>query len=98
MSPLRIVVTGKRGQLVRSILEVGAERGIEVVAVGRPELELTVPATIEAAVAALKPDVLVNAAGYTDTERAEDEPDISEAVNVAGARAVAACARSSACR
>jgi len=93
MSPLRIVVTGKRGQLVRSILEAGAERGIEVVAVGRPELELTVPATIEAAVAALKPQVLVNAAGYTDTERAEDEPEIAAAVNVAGASAVAACAR-----
>jgi dTDP-4-dehydrorhamnose reductase len=92
MSPLRIVVTGKRGQLVRSILEVGAARGMTVVAVGRPELELTAPATIAAAVAPLKPDVLVNAAGYTDTERAEDEPALAEAVNVAGAGAVAACA------
>jgi dTDP-4-dehydrorhamnose reductase len=92
MSPLRIVVTGKRGQLVRSMLEVGATRDMTVVAVGRPELELTVPASIEAAVAPLAPDVLVNAAGYTDTERAEDEPDLAEAVNVAGACAVAACA------
>jgi dTDP-4-dehydrorhamnose reductase len=92
MSPLRIVVTGKRGQLVRSILEAGAEKGIEVIAVGRPELELTVPASIEPAVATLRPDILVNAAGYTDTERAEDEPGLAETVNVAGARAVAACA------
>jgi dTDP-4-dehydrorhamnose reductase len=92
MSPLRIVVTGKRGQLVRSILEVGAARGVTVVAVGRPELELTAPGTVEAAIVPLAPDVLVNAAGYTDTERAEDEPATAEAVNVAGARAVAACA------
>jgi dTDP-4-dehydrorhamnose reductase len=92
-SPLRVVVTGKRGQLVRSILEVGGARGIEVVAVGRPELELTAPATVEAAVAALKPQVLVNAAGYTDTERAEDEPELAHAINVDGAGAVAASAR-----
>jgi dTDP-4-dehydrorhamnose reductase len=92
-SPLRVVVTGKHGQLVRSILEVGAARGIEVAAVGRPELELTAPATIEPAVAALRPQVLVNAAGYTDTERAEDEPALAQAINVDGASAVAACAR-----
>jgi dTDP-4-dehydrorhamnose reductase len=92
VSPLRIVVTGKQGQLVRSILEVGAAHGLTVVAVGRPELELTVPGTIEAVIAPLKPDLLVNAAGYTDTEQAENEPEIAEAVNVAGAGAVAACA------
>jgi dTDP-4-dehydrorhamnose reductase len=92
MPPLRIVVTGKRGQLVRSLLEVGAARGMTVAAVGRPELELTAPDTIEPAIAALKPDVLVNAAGYTDTERAEDEAELAEAINVAGAGAVAECA------
>jgi dTDP-4-dehydrorhamnose reductase len=92
-SPLRVVVTGKRGQLVRSLLEVGGAGGIEVVAVGRPELELTAPATVEAAVAALKPHVLVNAAGYTDTERAEDEPELAHAINVDGAGAIAASAR-----
>jgi dTDP-4-dehydrorhamnose reductase len=93
MSSPRVVVTGKQGQLARSLIELGRARGIEVVAVGRPVLELTEPATIEPAIAALKPDVVVNAAGYTDTERAESEPEITHAVNVAGAGAVAACAR-----
>lgn len=93
MSSLRVVVTGQHGQLARSLLEIGPARGIEVLAVGRPVLELTEPSTIEPAIAALKPDVVVSAAGYTDTERAEAEPDIAQAVNVAGAGAVAACAR-----
>lgn len=91
--PLRIVVTGKHGQLVRSILEAGEARGIDVVAAGRPELDLTQLASVEPAIAPLKPQVVVNAAGYTDTERAEDEPALAEAVNVAGAAAIAACAR-----
>lgn len=93
MPSLRIVITGRHGQLARSILEVGAARGAEVVAVGRPELELTDIATIEPAIAAARPQVLVNAAGYTDTERAEIEPAIPHVVNVVGAGAVAACAR-----
>ncbi len=92
-SPLRLVVTGKRGQLVQSLLEVAAARGIDAVALGRPELELTNSRTIEAAISAIKPQLLVNAAGYTDTERAEDEPEIAQAVNVDGAAAVAASAR-----
>ena len=93
MSPLRVVVTGRHGQLARSLLEVGAARGVDVVAVGRPELELTDPPTIGPAIAARKPDVLVNAAGYTDTEQAEVEPELAHAINVDGAAAVAVAAR-----
>ena len=37
--------------------------------------------------------MLVSAAAYTDTERAEIEPQVAEAVNVRGAAAVAQCAR-----
>ena len=92
-SPLRLAVTGRQGQLVRSLLEIGTERGIEVLAVGRPVLELADTKTIEPAIAALKPHVVVSAAGYTDTERAEIEPDIAHVVNVDGAAAVAAAAR-----
>lgn len=90
---LRVVVTGRQGQLARSLLEAGPARAIEVLAAGRPVLELTDSRTIGAAITALKPHVLVNAAGYTDTERAEIEPDIAHAINVDGAAAVAACAR-----
>lgn len=93
MARLRVVVTGRHGQLARSILETGPARRIEVVAVGRPELDLTDPSGIEAAITAAKPQVLVNAAGYTNTEQAEDEPDLARLINVDGAAAVATSAR-----
>ena len=45
-------------------------------------------------VRALKPDLVVNAAAYTQVERAEDEPELAMAVNGEGAGNVAAaCAR-----
>ena len=93
MAVLRVLVTGKQGQLVRSLLEVGPARGIEIVAVGRPELELTDPRSISAVIAAQRPAVLVHAAGYTDTEHAEVEPALAHAINVDGAAAVATAAR-----
>src|SRR5262249_17790244 len=58
-----------------------------------PALDLTDPRTVAAALAAQRGHVIVNAAAYTDTERAEVESDIAEAVNSVGAGAVATCAR-----
>ncbi len=75
------------------MLEIGPARGAEVLAVGRPTLELTDIGSIDSAISVLAPQVLVSAAGYTDTEGSEVEPDIAHAINVDGTRAVAAVAR-----
>ena len=90
---LRVVVTGRHGQLARSLVEAGAANAVDVLAVGRPEIELTDSRTVTTAIAARSPQVIVNAAGYTDTEKAESEQDLARIVNVEGARAVALCAR-----
>jgi dTDP-4-dehydrorhamnose reductase len=93
MHPFRVVVTGSRGQVARSLLEIGAAEGADIVAVGRPLLDLTDPRTVEVAIAAARPHVVVSAAAYTDTEKAEIEPSLAETINVAGAAAVAQSAR-----
>jgi dTDP-4-dehydrorhamnose reductase len=90
---MRLLVTGHEGQVARSLVERGAARpGVEVVAVGRPELDLLDPASIERAIGRHRPDVVVSAAAYTAVDQAEDEPDLAFAVNAAGAGAVAAAA------
>jgi dTDP-4-dehydrorhamnose reductase len=79
---LRLLVTGNEGQLVRSLLERGAlQEDIEIVALGRPALDLSVPETIEAAVRNIKPDVIVNAAAYTAVDKAETDEDLATLVN-----------------
>jgi len=92
MPQIRMVVTGTQGQLVRSLLEQGPTEGTDVIAVGRPILDLTKPNTIEGPIATARPQVLVSAAAHTDTELAEIEPDVAESINVRGAAAVARCA------
>ncbi|MGO8089895.1 dTDP-4-dehydrorhamnose reductase [Rhizobium leguminosarum] len=89
---MRIAVTGKQGQVVQSLLRRGAETGVEISAVGRPEMDLADPASIAAAFSALRPDVIVSAAAYTAVDKAESEPELAFSVNATGAGAVAEAA------
>ncbi|MEW9806906.1 dTDP-4-dehydrorhamnose reductase [Mesorhizobium sp. ZMM04-5] len=88
---MKILVTGSRGQLARSLAERAAGRPeMDVVLAGRPGLDLHDPASVRATIVAAKPDVVVSAAAYTAVDAAEDEPEAAFAVNAAGAAAVAA--------
>ena len=90
---MRLAVTGRNGQVVQSLVErARAHPEVVVIAVGRPDLDLTDPATIRPALEAARPDIVVSAAAYTAVDRAEDEPDLAYAVNEAGAGHVARAA------
>ncbi|TJV24025.1 MAG: dTDP-4-dehydrorhamnose reductase [Mesorhizobium sp.] len=90
---MRLVVTGRDGQVAASLLEAGqAAAGVEVIAIGRPQLDLARPDTVIEAIAAAKPDIVVSAAAYTAVDQAEDEPDLAFAVNAVGAGKVAQAA------
>lgn len=91
---MRILVTGRDGQLARSlVLRGGGLPGLEVRAVGRPELDLERPGTIGPAIAAARPDVVINAAAYTAVDQAEAEPERALRINGEAAGEVAAAAR-----
>ncbi|MER8633407.1 dTDP-4-dehydrorhamnose reductase [Mesorhizobium opportunistum] len=90
---MRIVVTGRDGQVAASLLEAGQSRAdVEIIAIGRPEFDLARPETVFDAISAAKPDVVVSAAAYTAVDQAEDEPDLAFAVNATGAGKVAEAA------
>ena len=88
---MRLAVTGKNGQVV-SALQALANDELEIVALGRPELDLAQPETVLKALREVKPDVVVSAAAYTAVDKAESEQDIAFVVNRDGARAVAQAA------
>jgi dTDP-4-dehydrorhamnose reductase len=91
---MRVVVTGREGQVVRSLIERGAAAGADVVPLGRPELDLSAaePGIVEA-ICSAQPDVVVSAAAYTAVDKAEAERELAFAVNERGSRAVARAAR-----
>jgi len=90
---MRILVTGREGQLARSLSERGALHAeLEVECVGRPELDLSERGSVAAAIQRLEPDLVINAAAYTAVDQAESEPDLAYSVNADGAGEIARAA------
>jgi dTDP-4-dehydrorhamnose reductase len=85
---MRIVVTGLVGQVVSSMIE-RAPRDVELIALGRPQLDLARRDAVLATLRAARCDVIVNAAAYTAVDKAESEPDVAMRVNGDGAGYVA---------
>lgn len=91
---MKILVTGREGQLVQSLLERGnAYPATSMRAVGRPDLDLENPTSIERVVRSESPDIVINAAAYTAVDQAEDEPERAFRINAAAAGELAAAAR-----
>jgi dTDP-4-dehydrorhamnose reductase len=88
---MRIAVTGKSGQVTSALQALNAG-AIEVIAIGRPELDLLEPSTVRETIAKLKPDVVVSSAAYTAVDKAESDEAAAFAINRDGARAIAAAA------
>ena len=90
---MRILVIGKGGQLAISLAERAfSDENIELVTLGRPELDLEQPTKIVEQFAAKKPDLVINAAAYTAVDKAESEPERAFAINRDGAAAAAGAA------
>ena len=75
-----ILLLGKDGQLGRELAAVLAAAGA-VVARGRAELDLADPSAIVRCVREVAPALIVNAAAYTEVDRAETERDAALAIN-----------------
>jgi len=90
--PRPILVAGKTGQLARCLVQEARRRGTALVALGRPELDLTQPEGLAHTIKAEAPRAIVNAAAYTAVDKAEAEPALTMAVNRDGAAALAAAA------
>jgi dTDP-4-dehydrorhamnose reductase len=87
---MKLVVTGREGQLAQSLIERSRSAGVEVVCLARPQFDLLAPDSVARAIEAAGGDVVINAAAYTAVDKAESEPAIASRVNGQGAGAVAA--------
>jgi dTDP-4-dehydrorhamnose reductase len=92
VTALRIVVTGAHGQLGRELVARLATHGT-VSALGRADVDMADADALRTALRALAPDLVVNAAAYTDVDRAESERDRAFAVNATAPAVIAEHAR-----
>ena len=85
---MRILLLGGTGQVGAEICALSASR-IDVVAPAHAELDLNDLTAIVRAVEAGPWDIVINAAAYTDVDRAESEVDLAFAINAEAASRLA---------
>jgi dTDP-4-dehydrorhamnose reductase len=90
---VKVLLTGSGGQLGRALLHTRPPE-IELVAYSRSELDITDSHAVFQRVGAQRPHLIINAAAYTNVDRAEGERDLAQQTNVDGARHLAMAARS----
>ena len=87
---MRLLIAGWQGQLARSFVDAAALRSdISALALGRPALDLCEVRGIERALSEDRPDVVINTAGFTAVDDAEDNEQRAFALNRDGARLLA---------
>ena len=88
------VIVGTAGMLGRALASAAAQRGLDVRAVTGPqELDITDREALTARFADWRPQTVINAAGYTDVDGAEQDPETAGRVNHHGAANLAAACR-----
>ncbi|MEM7749861.1 MAG: dTDP-4-dehydrorhamnose reductase [Pseudomonadota bacterium] len=88
---MRILVAGNSGQVACSLAELSSEK-CEIIAVGRPELDLLDASSISAAIERTAPNLIINAAAYTAVDQAESDKAAAFALNCDGADQLAVAA------
>lgn len=90
----RVFLTGAKGQCGSEIELALLKRGHEVISSSHDTLDITDQEKVQSAIMYSKADMVINAAAYTNVERAETDTHIAYKVNALGARNVAqACAQ-----
>ncbi|MBW0365442.1 dTDP-4-dehydrorhamnose reductase [Ensifer adhaerens] len=90
----RIVVTGLKGQVVQSLIEQAKGRSdLEVIPLGRPQLDLEDPSCIDGVLRAAAPDVIISAAAYTAVDHAEADEKRAYTVNAVAPQELARVAK-----
>ena len=80
----RLLVTGQKGQIGQSIKVRIDQQGWDVLLTDIDTLDITNAKQVSAVFKAFKPHVVINAARYTEVDRAEEEAGIAESVNAYG--------------
>jgi dTDP-4-dehydrorhamnose reductase len=78
---MRILLTGANGQVGWELSNRGGQRGFEVLALNRSDLDITDPVSVSKEVNRSGASLVINGAGYTAVDQAESEPKLAFAAN-----------------
>lgn len=92
---MRILITGCHGQVGSSLTEqLANDENAEVLALDREHLDITNQEAVYSAVTEFQPTIIINAAAHTAVDKAEEEVELSYAINRDGPNYLAQAAQS----
>lgn len=90
---MKVLITGSNGQIGSCLVkQLQFCPDTEILAVDRSRLDITDQAAVQEIVSAFKPDIIINAAAYTAVDKAEQEEELSYAINHDGPKYLAVAA------
>ncbi|QEP42255.1 dTDP-4-dehydrorhamnose reductase [Ectothiorhodospiraceae bacterium BW-2] len=78
---MKIVVTGASGQVASELQRQGRQSPHQLIALGRPALDMCDTLALEEGLEQHKPDLVINAAAYTAVDKAEEAMEAAFALN-----------------
>ena len=87
------LITGSKGQLGLALQAELTNQGIDYAATDSSQLDITKPLQVNQLVESLKPEVIINAAAWTDVDGAETNKDVAYQVNAVGPQNLAIAAK-----
>jgi dTDP-4-dehydrorhamnose reductase len=82
---MKVLITGSNGQLGSEIKELASEyENLECIFKDLPELDICDTETLTTIITDQDINVVINCAGYTSVDKAEENPEIAEQVNAKG--------------
>ena len=81
---MRLVVTGKNGQLSRCIQEVSKNKNLDIHFFSSQELDICSSKEIKFLLTEINPDILINTAAFTNVDEAEFKKDEAFKINYFG--------------
>ena len=75
----KILILGARGMLGSDLKKVFSQENI--VTWGREDVDITIKEDLKNKIDCVSPDIIINAAAYTDVDKAEKEPEKARMIN-----------------
>lgn len=90
----KVLVTGSNGQVGRCLVEqLDSRHDVELLAVDRDQLDITSQYAVDELVSTFRPNFIINAAAHTAVDKAEEEVELSYAINEQGPKFLAEAAK-----
>ena len=94
---MKVLIIGKSGQLANELIAELPE-GVEVLSLGRNDVDITSYNDLSARVQQFQPNVMINASAYTAVDKAESDSDAAYGINETAVAVMAKVAKENNCR